>query len=195
MALTARTLTLVAASASIAISGCSGSDGDGDGDGDPGSRSQDPASLRGATFQVTAVSVARKPRPLVVDAPALIAFTLGGPQLVGRAGCGLFFSNGIRITPSKIILPFRIHPVPDHPPKCARVRRERDDWLKAFLASDPRWELTPPDWNLGDEREVALTLTSGDAVVELGQGRAQDLSGIPVPPTSGPPPATEYFGE
>jgi hypothetical protein len=131
----------------------------------------------------------------VAKTRTLIAFTQGGPEIVGRAGCNLFFSNGIKITPSKIILPYRIHPVPNHPPKCSRPRQRQDAWLKGFLASDPQWELSPPQWELGDKGGVLLTLTSGKTVVKLGQGKAQDLSGIAVPPDTGPAPVTKYLGE
>jgi hypothetical protein len=168
------------------LSGCFGSSSTDDPN-DP----QRPASLRGATFQVTAATVGRKPRPLVDRTRVLIAFTQGGPEILGRAGCSLFFSNGIRITPSKIILPYRIHPVPGQPPRCSPSRRRQDAWVKAFLASDPRWELSPHRWKLGDEGSVHLTLTSDNTVVKLGQGKPQDLSGTPVSPDSGSPPVTK----
>jgi hypothetical protein len=74
---------LMALAVSIALSGCFGSSSRDDSD-----SPQDPATLRGPTFQVTAVTVAGKPRALVPQAPVLI---------------------GIKITPSKVILPFRIH--------------------------------------------------------------------------------------
>jgi hypothetical protein len=192
MTSSARAISVLAAiAASIAISGCFGSSGDHDFK----TQSQDPAALRGATFQVTAVRVIGTPKPLVPDTRALIAFTRGGPEILGRAGCSPFFSNGIKITATKIVLPFRIHPVPNHPPKCSRPRQRQDAWLKAFLASDPRWDLSPPQWHLGDEADALLTLTSGNTVVKLREGKLQHLTGIRVSPDSGAAPVTSYSGE
>lgn len=176
----------------MAVSGCFGNSSTED-----SRRSQDPASLRGPTFEVTAATVNGKPRPLVPHAPVLIAFTQGAPEILGRAGCSLFSSNGIRITSSEINLPYRIHPIPNHPPACPAPRLKQDAWVKAFLASRPRWQLSPPEWKLGAEEDVRLTLTSGRTVLTLKQGKLQDMTGKPPPSSASDTtsaPTTRYSG-
>jgi hypothetical protein len=173
----------------LLLAGCGGGGGSNSRD------TQDSGSLRGATFRMTAVHVAGRSQPLVSHAPVLIAFTRGSPEVIGRAGCSLFFFNGTRITPTRIVLPYPVHPVPNNPPACSVERRRQDAWVKAFLASNPHWELSPPGWKLGDEGDVRLTLTSGATAVELARGSLPHLSPDPAKPGTGSTPSTSYSGE
>jgi heat shock protein HslJ len=136
---------LAALIAGIAVSGCSGSDDE---------PRQSPAGLWGRGFVSTAVTEGGEPRPLVPDTRITMEFA--GRQdhgrLSWRAGCNLF-GGELEATPDTL----RIEVGPSTMMGCPPRLQEQDEWLARFLESAPGWRL----------RDDALTLTSGEAAIEL----------------------------
>jgi len=132
---------------------------------DEGPPTGQPEDLWGRTFVSTRVIEDGEPRTLVEGTRIHLTFFVERERrgLRGGGGCNNF-GAGVEITADRL----RLGEIEGTDQGCAQELHTQDEWLTAFLRSDPRWELR------GDR----LTLTSGETIIEFqSQADPEDLWG------------------